>query len=138
MFVEMAIGIGVAILVVVAVAQLVAVIASQRHVAAQTRLATREVANAMEHLLAASWSELNPEAPPEVLVSAAAAERLDEPRLSVVVTQEEADVRVKQIEVRIDWLNRGGQRGEPVRLVAWRHAAARADGEPPEDSPPAE
>jgi hypothetical protein len=134
----MAIGIGVAILMVVAVAQLVAVIASQRRIAEQTRLATREAANAMEHLLSVSWTELNPDAPPEVTVSAAAADRLDDPRLSVAITAGEADVSVKQIDVRIDWLNRGGQRGDPVRLVAWRHAAARADREPPEDSQPAE
>ena len=124
MFIEVAVGIGVAMVVMVAVAQLVAVISQQRTNAADIRLATREAANAMEHVLAASWSELDPAAPPEVSISPGAAERLDEPRLSVIVTESEAEVRVKQIEVRIDWLNRAGQRGEPFRLVAWRHSEA--------------
>lgn len=133
MFIEVAVGVGVALVVMVAVAQLVAVISHQRINTAQIRLATREAANAMEHLQAAPWNELNPAAPPEVTISTAAAERLDDPRLSVVITESQAEVRVKQIEVRIDWLNRAGQRGAPFRLVAWRHSDTQADGDIPTD-----
>jgi hypothetical protein len=131
MFIETAIGIAVAVIVIVAVAQLVAAIASQRRYAAQTRLATREAANAMEHMMAASWDALNPQAPPEMKLSESAAERLDEARLSVVITDSEMEASVKQIEVRIDWVNRAGQRGAPLRLVAWRHSeAATPENEP--------
>ena len=127
MFIEVAVGIGVALVVMVAVAQMVGVISYQRATTAQIRLATREAANAMERVLASSWQELNPEDPPEVMISANAAERLDDPHLSVSITESKADVMVKRIEVRIDWLNRAGQRGEPFRLVAWRHGDVGGD-----------
>lgn len=129
MFIEVAVGLGVGMVVMVAVAQLLAVIGQQRANVASIRLATREASNAMERLLAASWNELQPDAPPEVVISEAAAERLDDPRLSVLITETESEVRVKKIEVRIDWLNRAGQRGKPFRLAAWRHDPAQADGE---------
>ena len=135
MFIEIAIGTGVAIVVMVAIAQLVAVIGNQRVHSDQQRLATREAANALERVLAASWSDLDPEAPPEVKISASAEERLDDPRLSVVITESQEDLLVKRIEVRVDWVNRAGQRTEPLRLVAWRHGERSPDADvPPEEA----
>ena len=133
MFIETAIGIAVAVIVIVAVAQLVAAIATQRRYAAQTRLATREAANAMEHVMAAPWDLLDADAPPEVMLSASASERLDEARLSVVIIDSETEDDAKQIEVRIDWINRAGQRVAPLRLVAWRHSEAAAPENEPAD-----
>ena len=122
MFVETAIGISLSIVVMIAVAQLVAVIAYQRHQMAQRRLATRELANAMEHAMVISWSELKFEEPPTLKLSAAAEQRLVEPRLSVaIVNDQEGETSVKRLTVQIDWLNRAGQRVAPLRLVAWRH-----------------
>lgn len=119
MFIETAIGVAVAVIMMIAIAQLVAVIANQRRNVAQVRLATREVANAMERVMAASWDDLSADEPPEVSLSPAAEQRLDEPRLSVVITGVEADA--KQVRVQIDWLNRAGVRVDPIRVIGWKH-----------------
>lgn len=130
MFIETAIGVGVAIVVMVAVAQLVGVIAYQRVNVSQSRLATRELGNAMERVMAASWDELNVDDPPQLSISVGAEQRLDDARLSVNVRQAEEDPSVKQIAVQIDWLNRAGQRVDPIRLVAWKHARQQGNDSP--------
>ena len=121
MFVETAIGISLAIVVMIAVAQLVAVVAKQRREVSQTRLATQEVANAMERVIVLPWSELTTETIAGLDVSRPAMVGLDDPQWSITVAESNAAFPTKQVEIALSWRDHANRRVEPVRLVAWKH-----------------
>ena len=121
MLVETAIGIALALVVMIAVAQLVAVVAKQRHEVAQTRLATQVVANVMERLIVLPWDELTAEVAERFTVVHESAAALDDPQLSITVSNTGDTLPTKQIEIAISWRDQANRRVEPVRLVAWRH-----------------
>ncbi len=127
MIVETAIGIALVVIVMVAVAQLVAVVAKQRSEVAQTRLATQELANAMERVIVLPWSELNTAAIAASGVPNLSAAALDDPQWSITVADLDAAFPTKQIEIGLSWRNQANRRVEPVRLVAWKHQAKAAD-----------
>lgn len=127
MFVETAIGISLAIVVMIAVAQLVAVVAKQRRDVAQTRLTTQEVANAMERVIVLPWSELTTEPIAGLDVSRPAMMALDDPQWSITVTELNAALPTKQIEITLSWRDQANRRVEPVRLVAWKHRVLEAE-----------
>lgn len=108
------------------VMQLLAVVGHERRDAEQRRTAAREVANVMEQLLARSWSDVTTERLAEEKPSAECGSVLPDARLRIDVAEEAEMPGVKRIRVELDWLDRGGQRGEPVRLVAWKFRAQEA------------
>jgi hypothetical protein len=121
MFIETAIGIALAVIVMMAVAQLVAVIAKQRREVAQTRLATQEVSNVMERVIVLPWDELTTEAIAGRNISDLSAVALDDPQISISVAELDATLPTKQIEIALSWRDHAHRRVEPVRLVAWKH-----------------
>lgn len=127
MFVETAIGIALAIVVMIAVAQLVAVVAKQRREVAQSRLATQEVANLMERVMVLPWNELTSEAAAQFDVSHESAEMLDDPQLSITVSNIDDSLPTKQIEIALSWQDQATRRVEPARLVAWKHQPIAAE-----------
>jgi len=127
MLVETAIGIALAAVVMIAVAQLVAVVAKQRHEVAQTRLATQEVANVMERMMVLPWDDLTSEAGKGFDVSQESAPALDDPRLSITVSGSDDSLPTKKIEIALSWRDQANRRVEPVRLVAWKHHTPTGD-----------
>ena len=121
MFVETAIGIALALVVMIAVAQLIAVVAKQRHEVAQTRLATQVVANAMERVMVLPWDEVTADAAERFEQARLPAGTLDDSQLSISVLDAGDTIPTKRIEIALSWRDRAARRVEPVRLVAWKH-----------------
>ncbi len=127
MFVETAIGIALAAVVMIAVAQLVALVAKQRREVAQARIATQEAANVMEHAMVLPWEALTTDAASQLELSDELASQLDAPQLSITVTPVDDVIPVKKIEVTLSWQDQANRRVEPIRLVAWRHRKPQAE-----------
>ena len=127
MFVETSIGIALAMIVMIAVAQLVAVVAKQRREVARTRLATQAVANVMERVMVLPWNELTAEAASRFDVADELSATLDDPRLSINVSNLDDSLPTKQIEIALSWRDQADRRVEPVRLVAWKHQPAATE-----------
>jgi Tfp pilus assembly protein PilV len=127
MLVETAIGVALAVVVMIAVAQLVAVVAKQRRETAHTRLATQEVANAMEHMTVLPWGELTAEAAERFVASRQSVSALEDPQLSISVSNVDDSLPTKQIEIALSWRDQSTRRVEPVRLVAWKHQPIAAE-----------
>ena len=108
------------------VMQLLAVVGQQRRDAEQRRTATREVANVMEQLLAQPWEDVTAERLAALELSADCRRVMPDARLRAEVADEAGPPGVKRIRVELDWLDRGGQRGEPARLVAWKFRSEEA------------
>jgi hypothetical protein len=127
MFVETAIGIALAIVVMIAVAQLIAVVAKQRREVAQSQLATQEVANVMERVIVMPWDELTTEAAAQFDISHESATTLDDPQLSISISNFNDSLPTKQIEITLSWRDLANRRVEQVRLVAWQNAPGAAE-----------
>ena len=127
MFVETAIGIALAIVVMLAVAQLVAVVAKQRREVAQRQLATQEVANVMERVMVLPWNELTTESATQFDISRVSADALNDPQLSIAISNVDDSLPTKLIEITLSWRDLANRRVEPVRLVAWRHEPGAAE-----------
>ncbi|MCA9121830.1 MAG: hypothetical protein H6822_11865 [Planctomycetaceae bacterium] len=124
MFIETAIGIALTVIVMIAVAQLVAVIAKQRRDMANTRVATREVANMMELAIVLPWDELNADAIAKSEISDLSSVALSDPELAIDIVTLDTALQTKQIEIALSWRDQANRRVDPVRLVAWKHQAA--------------
>ncbi len=127
MLVEAAIGIALAVVAMIAIAQLVALVAKQRREAAQTRLATQEVANVMESVMVLPWGELTTEAGVQFAAAHPPASALEDPQLSITVSDLDDSLPTKKIEIALSWRDQANRRVEPVRLVAWKHQPAVAE-----------
>ncbi len=127
MLVEVAIGVALAVVVMIAVAQLVAVVAKQRREVAQTHLATQEVANVMERVMVLPWGELTTEAAEQFVAAHPPAAALDDPQLSITVSDSDDPLPTKEIEIALSWRDHAHRRVEPVRLVAWKHQPIAAE-----------
>ena len=127
MLVETAIGIALAVVAMMAVAQLVAVVAKQRHETAQFQLAIQEVSNVMERMTVLPWDELTTEAAEQFVASRDSAVALDDPELTITVSDVDDSLPAKRIEVTLAWRDQAHRRVEPVRLVAWKHRSAASE-----------
>jgi hypothetical protein len=117
---EAIVGMVIAIAVLAAVAQLLALASQQRRVAAQRAAAVRAAGNLMEDLMSRPWADVTAEELAAVALSESCQHNLPGGRLQVAVASEDEST-AKRIGIRIDWQNPSGQRGEPVRLTAWRY-----------------
>ena len=118
---EAIVGMVIAIAVLAAVAQLLALASQQRRVAAQRAVAVREAGNLMEDLMSRPWADVTAEKLATVALSESCQRSLPGSRLQVAVASDDKPTAAKRIGIRIDWQNPSGQRGEPVRLTAWRY-----------------
>jgi len=116
---EAIVGMVIAIAVLAAVAQWLALASQQRRVAAQRAAAVREAGNLMEDVMSRPWADVTTEKLAAVTLSDACQRSLPGSRLQVAVASEDEST-AKRIGIRIEWQNPSGQRGEPVRLTAWR------------------
>lgn len=127
LLVETAIGVALAAVVMIAVAQLVAVVAKQRREVAQTNLAAQEVANVMERVMVLPWDQLTTEAAERFVATLPPAAALDDPQLSITVSDSDDPLPTKQIEVALSWRDLARRRVEPVRVAAWKHQPPAAE-----------
>ena len=124
---EATIAIAIAAAVLAGVAQLMALASHQRRISERRAMAVREAGNLMENLMSRPWAEVTSEKLAAIELSDECSENLPDARLQVEVSSEGDDDQVKRIDVQIDWRNTANQRGEPVRLVAWRVSDRRAE-----------
>jgi len=124
---EATIAIAIAAAVLAGVAQLVALASNQRRISERRATAVREVGNLMENLMSRPWAEITPEKLAAVELSNECSENLPDARLQVEVSSEGEGDEAKRIDIQIDWRNTANQRGEPVRLVAWRFSDEEAE-----------
>lgn len=117
---EAIVGMVIAIAVLAAVTQLLALASHQQRIAAQRAVAVREAGNLMEDLMSRPWADVTAEKTAVIALSDSCRETLPGGRLQVSVASEDQPA-AKRIGIRIDWQNPSGQRGEPVRLSAWRY-----------------
>ena len=87
----------------------------------QTRSANQEVANVMERVMVLPWDELTTETTARFELPDESAVGLDDPQLSITVTDAEGPPSSKTIEVALAWRDQADRLVDPVRLVAWRH-----------------
>jgi hypothetical protein len=106
--------------VIVGACQLLQLVAAQRRTAEYRAIAVLETANVMEDLLSRRWDELTPEAT-DIELSPLCRERLPAPEMRIDLASENGDANSRRIRVEMDWQNSSGQRGQPIRLVAWRY-----------------
>ena len=122
-FVEALIAITIILVTMGAVAQVVAISIRQRREVEQIRVATQEAANVMERAFGLPWNELNEQTAASIAISHSATESLDEPRLQVSIETMNDSIPAKRIVVRISWVNRAGERVEPIQLISWQHSS---------------
>ncbi|MFV1968436.1 MAG: hypothetical protein ACC628_23675 [Pirellulaceae bacterium] len=108
------------------IAQLLVIAAQQQRGHERRRLATQEAANLLERVMARPWNALTAEQVDSLDLPAAAKTRLPDARVRIGIVNEEGEPARKQVRIRVDWLNRAGQREQPVQLVAWKHRLERS------------
>jgi len=124
--VEAIVALVIALAVLATVGQLLSLAAGQRRATNQRATAVREAGNLMEHALARPWVEIRTEELTKLPLSASCRQGLPEAQVRWDVTEEDASAKAKRIRLAIDWQDSAGQRGDPVRLVAWRYADKEA------------
>lgn len=113
-------AVGLAMALVAGVAQLLIIVAQQRHQARQYAVASREAGNLMESLMSRSWDDTTSESAP-VELSEGIASQLPEGSVSVDVADEDQGVR--RITLQIEWESGPERARESVRLVGWKFQA---------------
>jgi len=124
---EMLVAVVVTAALAVIAAQLLVLAVQQRHVSKRRVAAVTEVANLMERVAALDYRDVTAENVKEIRLSAEALRLLPNAELQIDVTKAQGEVPGKRIAIELSWQNRAGQRGAPVRLTAWRYAAAEAE-----------
>lgn len=104
----------------VGVAQILTVVANQRHLARQRAAAVLEAGNLMEQIAARPWEQTAPGQSP-VSLSEACRQWLPGAELKLEITDEKPDAR--RIRIEIAWHDPLGQRTAPVCLVGWKFPA---------------
>ena len=120
MLLEVSLAIMVLLVALVAVAQLLAVAARQSHEMRWRTVATQEVANVMEQLMALPWDETATERFSATALHPATQTLLPDARLRVEVTDVRDPRAAKRIRVALAYRNTAGLPVEPITLVAWK------------------
>jgi hypothetical protein len=121
MYVETVVGVTLTAFMLIGVAQLVSLEVKQRHEAQSMSTAAQAAANILERLMPLPWDDLNSETASALQLPRHVAELLDEPQLRITIETVAGGAATKQITVQIDWVNRSGQRVDPIQLTAWRY-----------------
>lgn len=106
----------------VAVAQLLVVAARQRDHTRLRAVATREVANVAEQVMALPWDETTAEQFSGAVLHPTSQALLPDARLEVEVTDVMDPRRAKRVRVSLIYRNTAGVLVEPVALTAWKFA----------------
>jgi Tfp pilus assembly protein PilW len=114
-------AIAIAAAVLTGVVQLLVLANRQLRISQQHALAAREAGNLMEDLMSRPWTEVTPDSASSVQLSQWCRDSLPDARLRVEVAAEGDADETRRIGIQIDWRNAANQRGQPVRLTAWRH-----------------
>ncbi len=120
MLLEVSLAIMVLLVALVAVAQLLAVAARQSHEMRWRTVATQEVANVMEQLMALPWDETTTERFSATALHPTTQTLLPDARLQVEVTDVMDPRAAKRIRVSLAYRNTAGLLVEPITLVAWK------------------
>jgi len=96
-------------------------VSAGRRDAAQRQLASQELANVMERVLARESSALTPEAVAIEELSAEAKARLPGGELKVTVTASDDSPPAKRVTAELRWNDATGQSMAPIRLTAWKY-----------------
>lgn len=110
--------------VTLTVVQLMAFSAHQARSRNQRLVATHEVGNLMEQLMARSWETLTMEATTSIALSKTCLDTLPDAQLDINVAPD--GEKAKQVSVTISWHQGSGMPEAPVHLVAWKHARQEA------------
>ena len=111
----------------VAVAQLLAVAARQRHETRWRAIATREVANVTERVMALPFSETTTELLTDVSMHDSTEALLPDATLEVVVIDATEPRPAKRIRISLAYRNTAGLMVDPIRLVVWKFATGEAE-----------
>ena len=110
--------IAVALAVLAGVTQLLGLVSQHRAAVQQRQVATRELGNVMERIMAIRWAELTTEKTSNLPVSAVCQAVLRDPKLQVSIVPESPSEDLVQIRLQLDWQNAAGQRARPVRACS--------------------
>jgi type II secretory pathway pseudopilin PulG len=96
-------------------------VSAGRRDAAQRQLASQELANIIERVLARESSTLTPESVATEELSAEAKARLPGGELKVTVTATDDSPPARRVSAELRWNDATGQTMAPLRLTAWKY-----------------
>ena len=100
--------VAVAITALAGVTQLLGLVAQHRAAVQQRQVATRELGNVMERVMAFRWAELTTDKASNLQVSTGCQAVLRDPKLQVSVVPDSTSQDLVQIRVQIDWQDTAG------------------------------
>lgn len=109
------------------VAQLLAVATRQRQETRWRTVATREVANVTEHVMALPWAETTSAQLAATALDPSTKALLPDVTLDVEVTDVADPRKAKRIKVSLVYRNTSGLAVEPITLVAWKFSPGGAE-----------
>jgi len=121
---EAAIAIVLAGTLLTGLAQFLAFSAHQSRARQDRIVATREVADLLEQLMAHSWSQLDVETVDAMQPSPTCQTALRNPTLEITVTPDDG---AKRIHVALHWKHASGNPEAPVQVVAWKHPPSETE-----------
>ena len=107
--------------------QLLGATAAGRRAVRDRQTALLTSANLMERVCALPWSELTTDRVSQMQVPADVRESLAGAELEIDLAQADGQPNAKRITILLRWQGRPGRPEHPVRLVAWRYRAGRAE-----------
>lgn len=122
MLLEVSLAIALLTVGLVAVAQLLAVAARQRHETRWRAVATREVANVTEQVMALPWEQTTAAQFNAVSLHPTTKALLPDATLEIEVTDVTDPRRAKRLQISLAYRNTAGLPVEPISLVAWKFA----------------
>lgn len=126
MLLEVSLAVALLTVGLVAVAQLLAVAARQRHETRWRAVATREVANVIEQVMALPWDQTTAAQSSEVALHPAAKALLPDAALEVEVTDVTDPRPAKRIQISLTYRSTADLPVAPIKLVAWKFAPGGA------------
>jgi len=120
MLLEVSLAVMLMAVTLVAVAQLLAVAARQHQETRWRIVATHEVANVMEQVMALSWDETTTERLNGLALEPTTVTLLPDAKLQVEVTEVKDPRQAKRIRISLTYRNNAELLVEPIALVTWK------------------
>jgi len=127
MLLEVSLAIALVTVALVAVANLLAVASRQNHESRLRAVATREVANVAELVMATPWEKTTADQFTDAKLDAASRGLLREATLDVEVTDVSNPHPAKRIRVSLAYRDMAGQLVTPISLVTWKFQPGDAE-----------
>ena len=107
--------------------QMVVVTASAQKKVQMRSMATHEVANLMERVMAIADDELTPESVNQIEISQEAKAALPEAKLAIRLDKTDGErLEAVRVTIELTWQSRAGEPATPTRLLAWRFRTTEA------------